>query len=137
MKVYLVRHGDVDDPAVYTTGLTPKGVKQIAEICRKLNGFKGFIYTSPYRRCHQTAAMIGEFLGTHYYNIRNLGEVGTEPDETLEDAFRRGVKCFEQLKRNGQDMILVSHGGPIQGIALHLGHPTGACDRGEVLEFDV
>lgn len=137
MRVYLVRHGDVDDPANYDTPLLPSGIEQSHVLASRIGSFRGDIYSSAFRRCAETADIIARDCGGLEVGLRlKLGEVGSY-EYSLEEAQRRAIKEFSSLSQKSRDMIIVSHGGIIQAIAKHIGHPDGVCNRGEMIVIDL
>ncbi len=106
MKIYITRHGqvcpkDFFDSVDYPTGdipLSETGKKQAELLGEELNklGFKGKIFSSPYRRTMMTASLVSKKCGVYVYPDGRLREifstdeaarefVGMTPDELKEE----------------------------------------------------
>ena len=81
MKIYLLRHGEsVDDiedcyGGIADFPLTEEGCKTAQELAKKLSksGIK-LLYSSPYKRAHETAEFISKVLGCSIKIVNDLRE---------------------------------------------------------------
>lgn len=84
------------------------------------------VYTSPMRRCLQTAETVGQVAGVSVEVFPALME--KQPEEDLEALHRRLWPVVErawQEVRNGiaPSIALLTHGGPIAALLLSMGMP--------------
>jgi broad specificity phosphatase PhoE len=105
MKIFLIRHGETKWKKIgflsYTNiGLSKKGLLQAKKIARKLENERiDAIYSSPLKRCRQTAKEIAEKLGLKILIAPELREVnfGIFEGLSLKEAERKYPDLF--LKR--------------------------------------
>lgn len=131
MKIAFVRHGDIIDPAHFTTPLTEKGREQMYGIARRLSSLGvqwQKIFTSEYERSLQSAIILHRELNVLVVEEPTLNEID-HPKASASEA----LAIILATKRN---IIVVSHGFPIQAMTKALGHPDGVCDRGEMIVME-
>jgi probable phosphoglycerate mutase len=101
MKSFLIRHGQTKWKKIgflsYTDlKLTNKGIFQTKKIALKLKKEKiDKIYSSPLKRCKQTAEIIGKYLGLKVYIAPQLKEVNFGIFEGL--SLREAEKKYPEL----------------------------------------
>jgi probable phosphoglycerate mutase len=145
--IYLVRHGEYDNPRNINPGRLPvplssDGISQARKLC---NYFKdkniAIIYSSPVLRCKQTAEIIADNRIPIFYDTRLAetlsayqgmwydGKIDSEDlfghrkelgGESYEDIKSRMLSFFNQVvKREGGNSIICSHSDPLW--CLYLG----------------
>lgn len=125
MILYLFRHGETYyskhkipyGKEVESAGIIPEGVSQIKEIAVKLNkeGVK-IIYSSPIKRCAQTAELIQKEVSA----IKVIFYQGLEEEkvtrglESLKELTQRIETFLSEIKDSGLKKVGVcSHGWPL------------------------
>ena len=102
MRLFLVRHGQTKWKQVgflsYTDlELTKKGISQTKKVALTLKKEKiDRIYSSPLKRCKQTAEIIGKYLGLRFYIALQLREVnfGIFEGLSLKEAEKKYPELF-------------------------------------------
>lgn len=108
MKLFLIRHGQVKWKKIgflsYTDlELTKKGAKEGEKIARKLKKEKiDKIYSSPLKRCQQTAQIIGRYLGLEVHVASQLREVnfGIFEGLSLREAEKNYPEIFKERQKD-------------------------------------
>lgn len=101
MKLFLIRHGQTKWKKIgflsYTDlELTKEGILQAEKIARKLKKEKiDKIYSSPLKRCKQTAQIIGKYLDLKIYIAPQLREVNFGIFEGL--SLKKAEKKYPEL----------------------------------------
>lgn len=80
MIVYIVRHGEIDDPKKHPIEhmpLSELGRRQIDSVGERLGalGFKGRIFSSPFHRCLESADRICALAGGQFMTAAGLAEM--------------------------------------------------------------
>lgn len=117
MDLYIIRHGEsqgnvginVPDPE-----LTKLGKKQAELLALRLRNIKfDAILSSPLTRAIQTATPLSEFRNTPVTVMRNLYEVGSFGDESLEDVQERAKNVVAEIREkygDKENVIAFAHG---------------------------
>jgi len=108
MRLFLIRHGQVKWKKIgflsYTDlELTKKGIKQGKKIAQRLKKEKiDKIYSSPLKRCQQTAQIIGKYLGLKIYIAPQLREVnfGIFEGLSLKEAEKKYPEIFQERQKD-------------------------------------
>lgn len=78
MRVYLIRHGETAPGARFRfqspdTPLSPHGRKQVRDLVVRLAEVRtDALYTSPYRRAHETADILAEAWGVRMVHVQDV-----------------------------------------------------------------
>lgn len=150
MNIYLVRHGNYSNPEniypfLLPVFLSPDGIEQIQRVGEwfKKESVQGIpIYSSPVKRCVQTAEIISKVIDSPVSTDDRLIESGcpnlqgkVKPEnendaiteqcndpsrESLEDQQSRMRDIFDEKVKEDKDCILVSHGDPITSLYYYL-----------------
>ena len=117
MDLYIIRHGEsqgnvginVPDPE-----LTELGKKQAELLALRLRNIKfDAILSSPLTRAIQTATPLSELRNTPVTVMRNLYEVGSFGDESLEDVQERAKNVVAEIREkygDKENVIAFAHG---------------------------
>lgn len=150
MNIYLVRHGNYSNPDnIYPfflpVVLSQDGIEQIQRVGEwlKKESIRGIpIYSSPIKRCVQTAEIISKavdssitmddrLIESYCPNLQGkvqpedkndaITEQSNDPSrEPLEDQQKRMRSIFDEKVKEGKDCVLVSHGDPITSLYYYL-----------------
>ncbi|MFA6494842.1 MAG: class I tRNA ligase family protein [Candidatus Paceibacterota bacterium] len=165
-KFLLVRHGEAtanveewiasgSETGKFVSKLTTKGTKQIAKLAQELKKKKiNVVYTSPYKRTHETAKAIADATGAPLvldgrlseinlgtFNHRQIKEsvafyekwspeeyftVAPEGGESRNDVRARMYAFLREIdrKHNGETIVVVSHGDPLWMLEAACAHAT-------------
>jgi phosphohistidine phosphatase len=120
MRVYILRHGEAlskGDPAVSSDAERPLVEEGIRRTRQSVEGFSKLglqaqtIFTSPWLRARQTAAIAAEVLGMNDRLFELAELAGDCPIESLMSAL---------TKHSHQDIILVGHNPQLSDLAAYL-----------------
>lgn len=124
MKYYIFRHSETYfskynihyGGSLESAEIIPEGIpvtKRLAEYLKKKD-FDRF-FTSPFKRCVQTAEIIEEITGIKYIEDPRIGEEMINcGKETFEDVVERIKNFLEEIKlKNYKAVAICSHGWPI------------------------
>ncbi len=165
-KFILVRHGQAtanveewiasgSETGKFVSKLTATGEKQIAKLAQELKKKKiDVVYTSPYKRTHETAQAIANATGARVvvderlseinlgvFNHKRIREsaafydslspeeyftVAPEGGESRNDVRARVYACIRDIneKHNGETIVVVSHGDPLWMLEAACAHAT-------------
>lgn len=101
-QIFCIRHAEYSTPFLTAKGLTQ--ARHAAEFLSQLDLTEYSAFASPYRRCQQTAAIIGAFTGLRFLTLDWLGEQAGQ--ETLADLKKRVETGIESLPEKN---ILITH----------------------------
>jgi len=147
-KIYLIRHGSVENPDDISYGRLPvplseTGRQQVKKLCQTLKS-RGInfdaIYSSPVARALQSAEIVKEQLGVNQLNVREeltdvgIGELEGAPMQIIRDAKYREDNLKEmgfeiESKRDVLKRIseLIS-----EVVAAHPGESVALVSHGDV-----
>ena len=140
MKLYVIRHGEVDVNAKGLLNgrndsiLNAKGIKQASEILKNIHF--DFIICSPLKRTIETAKII---------NINNKNII-YEDCEGFKSVFTRVANFIEDIKKHykNKTILVVTHGDVCKAIYSYLNHISDISeiinfqqDNGEVLYYEI
>ena len=120
MRLYILRHGEAlskGDPAVSSDAERPLVEEGIRRTRQAVEGFSKLglqaqaIFTSPWLRAKQTAAIAAEVLGMSDRLFELAELAGDRPIESLMSAL---------TKHSHQDIILVGHNPQLSDLAAYL-----------------
>jgi broad specificity phosphatase PhoE len=143
-NVYLARHAAPDrfnTTFVYHQlpgpPLTEQGVREAQALGAYLRSVEARrIYSSPFERCLRTAEIAAGAAGINWQVEERLGEV--QPGEALEDVLRRVQPAFDRFAQESASdgpVVLVTHGGVVSALLLHLGMEADALKERKVFDY--
>lgn len=145
-RIAFVRHGEIQEnedlarsgerQGCDLADLTKLGEKQCHALAERLANFGAkAIFSSPYLRAKRSAAIIASHLKVLVVEHAGLSEIG--PREPLDAmAFRVHTALSDILSRDDDNIIIVSHGSPIQEMVGSFGL-DGNCGRGGMIIVEV
>ncbi len=157
MNIYFVRHCEYVDPDKLIPGRLPVPLSDLGkQHAQKLADFFqdkdiSKIYSSAVLRCQQTSEIISHGQTPIVYDIRLLevftayqgytfkdgvdfdhfyGHLKELGGESYKDVQERMVSFFEDVKNEGNNILVVSHGDPLYTLYLYLSKkPLGTEDH--------
>lgn len=147
-RIYLIRHGAVENPDDISYGRLPiplseAGKREMEELCEIFRG-QGIkfdvIYTSPVERARQSAQIIRDQLGIEKLEVSDelndvdVGDLEGKPMQILRDAQYSEENLAEMgFKIEPKRAIIVRVGGLIEEIlAKHQGEMVAMVSHGDV-----
>lgn len=167
--VYLIRHGEVEYKRdlfgrrliyAHNVHLSIEGERQMRRLSQKLKQDSGrfdLIYTSPYTRARESAAIIAEqynfpsikfkdglkdvwapgWVGTPIEELCAIGgDIYSQPSrsldqESLEQLVKRITTTFNRIlqESQGKTIGIVGHGDPIRVLIYRLQNPEGTLSK--------